>query len=230
MQKTAIVTGAYGNLGKAVVQKFIAEGYRVAGTIIPGGQAPEGFPDKGFTGSVVDLSIEADAEKWIQEVAAQSGAIDAAVLTVGGFAMGTIAETDSAAIRKQYTLNFETTYHVARPVFLQMMKQKTGRIFLVGAKPGLDASFSNGMVAYGLAKTLVVRLAALMNQEARGLDVVTTVVVPGTIDTPQNREAMPTANFSDWVKPEAIAGMIYFQCTSAAASAREPVLKLYGNG
>jgi NAD(P)-dependent dehydrogenase (short-subunit alcohol dehydrogenase family) len=229
MQKTAIVTGAYGNLGRAVVQKFISEGYAVFGTIMPGEQVPDEFPATGFTGSTIDLTNEDDAAVWIRSVAAQTGSIDAAVLTVGGFAMGTVADTDSAAIQKQYKLNFETTYHIARPVFGQMMQQKSGRIFMIGARPGLQASFSNGMVAYGLAKSLVIRLAELMNQEAKGKDVVTTVVIPSTIDTPQNRKAMPDANFNDWVKPEDIAASIYFYCTPAATSLREPVLKLYGN-
>ena len=60
------------------------------------------------------------------------------------------------------------------------------------------------MVAYGLAKSLIIRLAELMNLEAKGKNVVTSVVVPSTIDTPQNRKAMPDADFNKWVKPEDI--------------------------
>jgi hypothetical protein len=59
--------------------------------------------------------------------------------------------------------------------------------------------------------------------------VVTSVVVPSTIDTPQNRKAMPDADFSKWVKAEAIAGAIYFYCTDAAAVLREPLIKVYNN-
>jgi NAD(P)-dependent dehydrogenase (short-subunit alcohol dehydrogenase family) len=148
---------------------------------------------------------------------------------VGGFAMGKIAETRSSDILKQYKLNFETAYHTARPVFLQMIKQKTGRIFLIGSKPGLDARNGKGMVAYGLAKLLIFRLAELMNDEAKGTNVVTNVIVPSTIDTPQNREAMPDADFSKWVRPEAIADVIYFYCSEAASIVREPVIRVYGN-
>jgi NAD(P)-dependent dehydrogenase (short-subunit alcohol dehydrogenase family) len=151
------------------------------------------------------------------------------VLTVGGFAMGKIAETKTADIHKQYKLNFETAYNVARPAFVQMMQQGNGRIFIIGSKPGLSAKNGKGMVAYGLGKSLIFRLAELMNDEAKGHNVVISVVVPSTIDTPQNRKAMPDAAFDSWVKPEAIADAIYFYCTDAAAVLREPVIKVYNN-
>ena len=85
------------------------------------------------------------------------------------------------------------------------------------------------MVAYSLAKSLIFRLAELMNDEAKGKNIVTSVVVPSTIDTPQNRKAMPDADFSNWVKPEAIADAIYFYCTDEAAVLREPLIKVYNN-
>jgi NAD(P)-dependent dehydrogenase (short-subunit alcohol dehydrogenase family) len=110
-----------------------------------------------------------------------------------------------------------------------MMKQNSGNIFLIGSRPGLNAAAGKGMVAYGLGKSLIFRLAELMNDEAKGHNVTTSVVVPGTIDTPQNRKAMPDANFSNWVKPEAIADAIYFYCSDKASAIREPVIKLYGN-
>jgi len=72
-------------------------------------------------------------------------------------------------------------------------------------------------------------LAELMNDEAKGKNVVTSVVVPSTIDTPQNRKAIPDGNFDNWVKPEAIADVIYWHCTDEAALLREPVLKVYNN-
>jgi NAD(P)-dependent dehydrogenase (short-subunit alcohol dehydrogenase family) len=172
---------------------------------------------------------EEDSDKFIQTVIAKYGGIDAAVLTVGGFAMGKIADTKTADIYKQYKLNFETAYNFARPLFIQMMQQGSGRIFIIGSKPGLSAKDGKGMVAYGLGKSLIFRLAELMNDEAKGHNVVTSVVVPSTIDTPQNRKAMPDAKFDNWVKPEAIADAIHFYCTDEAGVLREPLIKVYNN-
>src|SRR6185369_899193 len=155
--------------------------------------------------------------------------IDAAVMTAGGFAMGKVAETKMDDIKKQFRLNFETAYNVARPVFSKMMEQGSGRIFMIGSKPGSDMKNSKGMVAYGLTKSLIFRLAELMNDEDKGSNVVTTIIVPSTIDTPENRKAMPGVDSSKWVKPENIAMIIYFYCSEAASVIREPVIKSYNN-
>ncbi len=68
-----------------------------------------------------------------------------------------------------------------------------------------------------------------MNEEAKGTNVVVSVIVPGTIDTPQNRHAMPGSNPDDWVKPGNIADIIYFYCSDTAVALREPVVKAYKN-
>ncbi len=227
--KTAIVTGASGNMGQAVVKKLIDGGYKVVGTIIPNDPVAIDFAADKFERVVVDLMSEDDSSKFVATVVNKYGSVDAAVLTVGGFAMGSVAETKTSDIAKQYKLNFETAYNTARPIFVQMMKQGNGRIFIIGSKPGLSAANGKGMVAYGLAKSLIFRLAELMNGEAKGTNVVTSVIVPSTIDTPQNRKSMPDTDPAKWVKPEAIAEVIYFYCTDEAAALREPVIKLYNN-
>lgn len=229
INKTVIVTGASGNMGQAVIKKFLAEGYNVVGTIVPNDATPFEMEHARLEKIIVDLMSEEDTAKFIQIVIAKYGNVDAAVLTVGGFAMGKIESTSAADILKQYKLNFETAYHVARPVFVQMVKQRSGRIFMAGSKPGLDAKNGKGMVAYGLGKSLIFRLAELMNEEAKGTNVVTAVLVPSTIDTPANRKSMPDADFNNWIKPEDIANVIYYYCTSEATMLREPVIKLYNN-
>ena len=227
--KTAIVTGASGNLGQAVVKKFLAEGYFVSGTIVPDDPVVINIKDKNFETVVVDLMNEDGAEQFVESMIAKHDNINAVILTVGGFTMGKIADTKTADVVKQYKLNFETAYNVARPVFNQMIKQGNGRIFLIGSRPGSDMHSSKGMVAYGMAKSLIFRLAELMNDEAKGSNVVTSVIVPSTIDTPQNRQSMPDSDFNKWVKPETIAEVIYFYCTTEASVIREPVIKVYNN-
>lgn len=226
--KTAIVTGAGGNLGHAVTGKFLNEGYSVIGTVIPD-QPVTGFNSDQFEAIAVDLMNEDDAQQFVDSVIGKYGNIDVAVLTVGGFARGKIAETKSADILNQYKLNFETAYNTARPLFVQMMRQKSGRIFFIGSKPGLEAKNGKGMIAYGLSKSLIFRLAELMNEEAKGNNVVVSVIVPGTIDTPQNRESMPDAKFENWTRAEQIAEVIFFYASDSSSVVREPVIKVYNN-
>jgi NAD(P)-dependent dehydrogenase (short-subunit alcohol dehydrogenase family) len=228
--KTAIVTGASGNLGQAVIDKFIKQGYNVIGTVLSTDTGETDYPKDRFETVAVDLTSEDDAQQFVDSVIGKHGNIDIAVLTVGGFAKGKIAETKTSDIHRQYKLNFETAYNIARPVFVQMILQGTGRIFIVGSKPGLDAKNSKGMIAYGLTKSLLFRLADLMNEEAKGTDVVTSVLVPSTIDTPQNRASMPDGKFANWVKPEQIADVIWFYSDSTSSIIREPVIKVYNKG
>ncbi len=212
--KNIIVTGASGNLGRAVVQKFLDENWQVTGTVIPGDNVDLGITQDSFKKVIADLMNEEAASATVQGIIQQQGKINAAILTVGGFEMGSIAETKTSDIAKQYQLNFETAYNMARPVFMQMMKQGSGRLFLIGSQPGKDMQNSKGMVAYGLSKSLIFRLAELMNDEAKDTDVITCVVIPSTIDTPQNRKAMPDADFSKWITPQKLADSIYLNCTA----------------
>lgn len=200
--KRAIVTGASGNLGKAVVEQLLGSGYQISGTgLLPGA-------GESYMGAKIDLADEAATYEWVSSVI-QQGAVDTAVLTVGGFDMGDIASTRSGNVQEQINLNFLTAYHVARPVFLQMKERGSGTIFLLGSQAGMAAEKNKGVTAYGLSKSLLFRLADLMNLEAAGTDVKVFVVVPSIIDTPQNRVAMPDADRSGWQTPEQIAGNIY---------------------
>lgn len=219
---TCIVTGASGNLGHVVVKKFLDTGFDVIGTVIENDPVPLNIEHPKFSKQVLDLSNEKSVEEFISK----QNKIDVAVLTVGGYAAGKIAETKLFDVKKQIALNFETTYATARPIFLKMMEQKEGRIFLVGSKPGLEARFGKGMIAYGLAKSLIFRLAELMNDEAKGTNVVTSVIVPSTIDTPQNRKSMPDADPNKWVKAEEIASAIHYYSTEGKVI-REPIIKTY---
>lgn len=228
MSKNILITGVTGNLGQAVAQRFLAEGHSVIGTVLPGDTIELNFDTTGLEKIIVDLLDAAAVEKMVKGLIARVGHVDVAVLTVGGFAMADIAGTKTAAMEQQYKLNFETAYNVVQPLFSDMKEKGKGHIFMIGSRPGLSASFSKGMIAYGLSKSLIFRLAELMNDEAKGTDVVTSVIVPGTIDTPQNRKSMPDADFDSWVNPGDIASVIYFYCTGEGSVVREGVVKVYG--
>jgi NAD(P)-dependent dehydrogenase (short-subunit alcohol dehydrogenase family) len=186
-----------------------------------------GFNLAGVETFEADLTNEASIENVVAKITSKYK-IDAALLLVGGFAMGTLQETNSAALQKMFSLNFETAYFTARPVFTHMMKQSAGRIVMVGARPALIASDGKATAAYSLSKSLVFKLAELLNAEGASNNVVSHVIVPSIIDTPVNRGAMPNANFSDWVKPEEIAETIFHLCSDKGRAVRDAVIRLYG--
>ena len=200
--KKAVVTGASGNLGKAVVLELLGKGYEVAGTGL------FSAPLNGYTGAKVDLSDDNATHDWVTAQTG-TGTVDTAILTVGGFAMGNISATPVSDIHEQIRLNFDTAYRVAAPLFSHMKGKGTGTLFLVGSQAGMSSEKNVGVTAYGLAKSLLFRLADLMNIEAKGTDVKVFVVVPFIIDTPANRASMPDADRSAWQTPEQIASRIY---------------------
>jgi len=226
--KNIIVTGIYGNLGSAVATKFLDKGFRVIGTTTRQ-QASEFANNGNVEISTVDLMQEDNANSFVKNAIEKFTLINVAVLTVGGFVTGDLEKTRAGDIQEQIQLNFATAWNVAQPIFSHMMQQGKGRIFLIGSKAGWDLRQSKSAVAYGMSKSLIFRLGELLNEEAKGTNVVTSVVIPSIIDTAQNRKSMPDADFSKWVEPGAIADLIFFYSSPEAEGIREPVIKIYNN-
>jgi NAD(P)-dependent dehydrogenase (short-subunit alcohol dehydrogenase family) len=223
MNKKVLITGVTGNLGKAVAEEFIRSGYDVVGLSRSMSKEPLSF-ENNIEFHAVDLSDETNVNDFFAQLNDRGYLFDAAVFTAGGFASGTISQTTLRDIRKQIQLNFETAFLAARPLFLQMMDKGKGRIFFIGSNAGRDASQGTSTVAYALGKSLLFHLASLLNAEAGHKDVRAYVVVPGIIDTPENRAAMPGADTADWVKPETIASRIAQVCAVPSQNAHSMVL------
>ncbi|MDH4058633.1 MAG: SDR family NAD(P)-dependent oxidoreductase [Cyclobacteriaceae bacterium] len=224
--KKILITGASGNLGKAAVNKFVAQGFHVIAIVSPGKTL--GYETVSPVAIIeADLSVEKSVEETIAKIILDYKTIDAAVLTVGGFASGSIETADGTSIQKMLSVNFSTAYFVARPVFIQMLKQESGRIIFIGSRPALNPKEGKNNVAYALSKSLLFNFSEMLNASSSGKDVVCSVIVPSTIDTPANRQAMPKANFSQWVNPEDIAEAMYYLVSEKGQALREPVLKMY---
>lgn len=229
-KKTAIITGAAGNLGQAVCERFAGDGYAIEATVISDAEAESLKGITGLRAEKVDLMDEDAAEAYVSRVLKRHSKVDALLALVGGFAPGSLAKTNSALLEKQLRLNVFTAYHVVRPVFATMKQSGGGRIVLVSSKPGLDPASGKGTLAYTLAKAAVANLAAILNAEGAKYGIVTAVVAPSTIDTPQNREAMPDADFTQWIQPESLAGQISWLCCDEAKDLRQPVMRVFGGG
>lgn len=163
--KTVVITGAGGNLGSAAVDVFVRGGWRVAALVSPGKRPANDRPGVDYVEA--DLLDEGATDKLLATLWARYGAIDAALLLVGGFESGTIETTTSDALRRMFALNVETTYHVARPLFIRM-KEAGGRLIFVGARPALQASAGKNLVAYGLSKSQLFKLAEYLNASLSG--------------------------------------------------------------
>ncbi|GAA4398865.1 3-oxoacyl-ACP reductase FabG [Nibrella viscosa] len=222
---TVLLTGGAGGLGRSVTKNLLSHGHHIVATLQPGTSLPS---QENLVTHELDLTDEVGCQKLVQQVTSEYGTIDAAVLLVGGFAMGSLAETDFAAIDQMYRLNFQTAYHMVRPVFEQMSRQEQGgRIVLIGARPALVPEVAQHMVAYSLSKSLIIKLSEIINAAGNDKNIISTVIVPSTLDTPANREAMPDADPHNWVSPDELAELIAFVTFGPGQMLREPVLKAY---
>jgi NAD(P)-dependent dehydrogenase (short-subunit alcohol dehydrogenase family) len=227
--KTVIITGANGNLGTAVTHLFLARGYKVIATVY-NEDAKKDMPDhNNLQVQVVNLANETEAASFVQSSISTHQKIDGALMLIGGFAMGNIAATKTEDIKKQISLNFDTAYQVARPLLEHMLGNNYGRLVFIGARPSLQSSAGKNLIAYGLSKSLLFKLAEYINEEAKGKNVTATVVAPSTLDTAINRKSMPDVNPDNWVKPEALAEILEFLCSDKSSTLRETVLKVYNN-
>lgn len=227
--KTILITGANGNLGTATVKKFLDEGHRVVAVDAADNNLQFAKNNQHFEIQKVDLTNESAAAAFAEEVIKKHGSVEGALLLVGGFAMGGIKETTNADLQKMRTLNFDTAFNIAKPIFLHMMEKKYGRIVFVGARPALKPEQGKNMLAYALSKSLLFELSNLLNAQAKGVNVVSSVIVPSTIDTPQNRESMPDADAANWVTAGQLAEVLEFICNDKGLPLRESVYKLYNN-
>src|SRR5688500_5834659 len=208
--KNVIITGANGNLGTAVTKTFLDKGYKVIATVAEEKMRKDIAGHQNIQVNVVNLMNEEESNTFVEKNIKENGQIDAALLLVGGFAAGDMSKTSIGDIHAQIALNFNTAYHVAKPLFAHMLEKGHGRIVFIGSRPALEATAGKSLVAYGLSKSLLFKLADYMNAEAKGKDVVTTVVAPSTLDTEQNRKSMPDTDPEKWVKPTALAEILEF--------------------
>ena len=227
--KTVIITGANGNLGTAVTKEFIDKGYRVIATIANEKAKKDFVPHPNLEVLVVNLTDEKETASFVENMILKYARIDAALLLVGGFAMGNIDNTTGDDLHKQIALNFETAFYVTKPLFGHMMNNKKGNIVFIGARPALNPAQGKDLIAYGLSKSLLFKLAEYLNEAAKGKSVSVSVVAPSTLDTPLNRKEMPDVNPDIWVKPGEIAETLEFLVSDKSTALRETVLKIYNN-
>jgi len=223
MSRNIIITGAAGNLGLAVVEKFKREGYHIIALTQPGKDEVVEEADDVYE---VDVTDEQAVIDFIKEYHLQYGEVDALALIVGGFISGALEETLQKDLEKMFTLNFYSAFHLVKGFLPIMKKQQKGTFLFVGARPALQPADAQEVLAYAMSKKLVITLAEIIGEETKETSIRSHIFVPSTIDTPQNRESMPDADFSKWVNPNDIAEAMHYAVNTPAL--RNMTFKLYG--
>lgn len=229
--RVVMITGADGNLGSATVRAFVAAGARVilVGHRIEPLEAtfPELLESDRHLFTAVDLRDSGAVEGLVYEVVQQFDRIDVLVNIAGGFRMGSrVHETSSETWSFMLDLNARTVLNTARAAIPHMLQQGNGRVINTAARAALEGKAK--MAAYSVSKSAVVRLTESMAAELKHEGINVNCILPGTIDTPENREAMPDANYDRWVAPAAIADVILFLASDAARALHGACIPVYG--
>jgi NAD(P)-dependent dehydrogenase (short-subunit alcohol dehydrogenase family) len=227
-----VITGASGNLGSALAHAFGQAGAKLALIDRHADVLAQEFPDlvdkpDRLLIRAADLTQAAEVETAVSEIVAHFGRIDVLAHTVGGFRAGlSLHETPVATLDFMLNLNAKTVFITNQAVIPHMLRQKSGKIINLAARAGLQGQ--PNLAAYAASKAAVIRLTESAAAELKQSGINVNCVLPGTIDTPQNRQAMPDADFSRWVKPESLADVILFLASEAARDIHGAAVPVYG--
>jgi NAD(P)-dependent dehydrogenase (short-subunit alcohol dehydrogenase family) len=203
-QRTVVVTGGHGILGRAVVEAALADGLNVALIDHATGQSA---PDGAFEVAGIDLTDPPAAQAAMAAVVERFGGIDAVLNIAGGFVWQTV-DDDKPAWDRMFALNLTTALNASRAALPYLKASSEGRIVNIGSAAALKAGA--GMGAYAASKSAVHRLTEALAEELKATSVTANAVLPSIIDTPQNRKDMPDVDPAKWVAPSDLAAVILF--------------------
>jgi NAD(P)-dependent dehydrogenase (short-subunit alcohol dehydrogenase family) len=228
--RSILITGATGGLGKAVVRAFLREGALVAGT------ARQWTAEDAVDGLLevqADLTTEEGAEAAIRAVVEARERLDAVVHLVGGFAMdGPLASTKAETWDQMMLINVRSAFLVFRAAL--NVNQAAGaptpgglrRLIAVGSRAGEQAT--PGVIAYAVSKAALHELVRHLAAEVAERGITVNAVLPGVIDTAGNRAAMPGGDFSKWVAPESIAETLVWLASDGSRDTSGALIPVYG--
>ena len=225
MRRSALITGGAGGLGRAVVAAFVAGGWRVVAPVRPG--RADRLP-AGALAVDADLTVAADVEAATLVAAGDEEApLRAVINLVGGYADGErIHDTPVEDFEAMLRLNLRPTYLVTAAALPHLMVAGGGSVVCVSSRAA-TAPFP-GAAGYVTAKAAVQAFAGTVAVEYRRYGVRCNTVVPSVIDTPANRESMPTGDAAKWVAPAEIARVILFLASDASAPTSGAAIPVYG--
>jgi NAD(P)-dependent dehydrogenase (short-subunit alcohol dehydrogenase family) len=225
--RTFAVTGASGNLGRAVRDVLLRDGANVVllDRSDHSGSASTN-PKQTLSLGGLDLTDTAAVGRALDEAIARFGRIHGLVATIGAFSGGGTGSEDGWTVwDDMLTANLKTTVAAVQAI-VPRLPREGGRIVTVGARPGLAGV--KGLSAYSASKAAVLRLTESRSEELKHTGVTVNSVLPNIIDTPQNREAMPDADHSRWVPAQDIAEVIAFLLSDSARAVTGALIPVYG--
>jgi len=227
-KRVVVVTGAFGTLGSAVVLKFLELNDKVI-LVDKAGKRPPALSECAIAENEIyvgwDLSNADSTNQLVKDIHKAQGAIDVLVNVAGAFRAETVLDGSQDTWDFLYSVNLRTVVNMCRATLPVLNRTGAGRIVNVGANAAQQAGI--GMGPYAASKSGVHRLTEALAAELKGQATVN-AVLPGIMDTPLNRAEMPNANFSAWVQPDEMAGVIAFLASDGARAITGALIQVTG--
>jgi NAD(P)-dependent dehydrogenase (short-subunit alcohol dehydrogenase family) len=223
--RIVLVSGASGNLGTEVTKAFLSAGATVGG--VARAWKGRGSRHERFVPVEADLSSASGVSLAVESVLSIGRRLDAVVHLMGGFAGGTpLQETDDEVWDRMMTLNARPAFLLFKKALPPMLRAGNGRLIAIGSRAGEQPSPT--FTAYSASKAALHALVRSIAAETRNSGVTANIILPSTIDTPENRAAMPEQDPSRWVRPESIAGLVRWLASDASADVNGALIPIYG--
>ena len=214
-----VITGAAGTLGQATAKIAKEKGAYPIGLDLVDTQSLPHIDSY----HQVDLLSRESTSACFDSI----GQFDALANIAGGFTMGQdVADPSDEQWDWMFRINVETLRNVVISAVPMLKAQGRGKIVNIGALGALSGG--GAMSAYCCAKSSVMRLTESLSEELKTEGVNVNAVLPSIIDTPPNRDAMPDAEFSEWVAPEKLAQVICFLASEEASAVHGALLPVKG--
>jgi len=222
--RTVMLTGAAGNLGRAVADAFAKAGDALVLVDLKK-QNIEENEKRVFVAT--NLLEPQSVQAAVDQALARFKRIDVLCNIAGGFRMGSpVHETSDKDWNFLLDINARTVLNTSRAVVPAMLKAGGGKIVNIGAFAAQKGAAEMG--AYIASKSAVIRLTESMAAELREKNINVNCILPTIIDTPENRSAMPKSDPKRWVAPQALADVVLFLASDAARAVHGAALPVTG--
>lgn len=222
--RVAIIAGGGSPTGRATTAVLAASGLSVV-AIDRSDKGLQDLPDR-VRGEIADVTDPAEAADVIDRIAAEVGLPDVLVNTIGAFGQGDVLSTTPEQLRLMLDVNLAPALWLSQAAARHMQRRGSGTLVHVAARPGIEPS--GGLAAYSVSKAALAYLTRILDVELRPHGIRVNAVAPQLIDTPVNRGFVPADMLAHAVSPDAVAAVIAFLVSDAAAPVSGAILPAYG--